>query len=163
MLVEHALDSLKATQTIITTPVGASYQGVIAPEKICGISVLRAGECMEKPLREVCQSCSIGKILIQRDEQTALPELYYHRLPRDIKESTVLLCDPMLATGGTACSAINVAIEAGAPEGIKFIRKKYIKIPIITAALEQGLNDQAYILPGCGDFGDRYFGTVKTK
>ena len=83
----------------ITTPVGHEYAGVKFEGKICGVSIMRAGEAMEQALRECCRSVRIGKILIQRDEETSLPRLFYDKLPEDIKDRWVLLLDPMLATG----------------------------------------------------------------
>lgn len=86
-------------QHTVTTPVGRTYDGVKFEGKICGVSIMRAGESMEQALRECCRSVRIGKILIQRDEETAQPRLFYDKLPEDINNRWVLLLDPMLATG----------------------------------------------------------------
>jgi uracil phosphoribosyltransferase len=107
---------------------GLDYNGVTFEGKICGVSIMRAGESMEQGLRDCCRSSSrpekqsklarsvrIGKILIQRDEETALPKLFYEKLPKDIKERYVLLLDPMLATGGSAITAVKVLLAKGAP------------------------------------------------
>ena len=83
----------------ISTPVGHSYSGVRFEGKICGVSIMRAGEAMEQGLRDCCRSVRIGKILIQRDEKTSMPKLFYDKLPDDIANRWVLLLDPMLATG----------------------------------------------------------------
>ncbi|THH29553.1 hypothetical protein EUX98_g4629 [Antrodiella citrinella] len=106
LLVEEGLNHLP----------GSSYEGVGFEGKICGVSILRAGEAMEAGLREVCRSVRIGKILIQRDEETAQPKLFYSKLPQDISQRYVLLLDPMLATGGSAMKAVEVIMEAGVPE-----------------------------------------------
>jgi len=99
LLVEEGLNHLPVLSRTITTPVGREYQGVKFEGQICGVSIMRAGESMEQGLRECCRSVRIGKILIQRDEETSKPKLFYEKLPTDIKDRWVLLLDPMLATG----------------------------------------------------------------
>jgi uracil phosphoribosyltransferase len=99
LLVEEGLNHLPVIQQEITTPVGRHYNGVKFEGKICGVSIMRAGESMEQGLRDCCRSVRIGKILIQRDEETSQPRLFYEKLPEDIKDRWVLLLDPMLATG----------------------------------------------------------------
>lgn len=99
LLVEEGLNHLPAIGHTITTPVGQSYAGVKFQGKICGVSIMRAGEAMEQGLRDCCRSVRIGKILIQRDEDTSRPKLFYDKLPEDISERWVLLLDPMFATG----------------------------------------------------------------
>lgn len=99
LLVEEGLNHLPAIGHTITTPVGQSYAGVKFQGKICGVSIMRAGEAMEQGLRDCCRSVRIGKILIQRDEDTSKPKLFYDKLPEDISERWVLLLDPMFATG----------------------------------------------------------------
>ncbi|KAF0474660.1 uracil phosphoribosyltransferase [Gigaspora margarita] len=133
---------------------------------------MRAGEAMEKVLRKCCRGVRIGKILIQRDEETAQPKLYYSKLPPGIEDRYVLLLDPMLATGGSVIKAIEVLMSHGvkedkilflnliaAPEGIQAVTSKYSKLKIITGFIDQKLNEKKFILPGLGDFGDRYFTT----
>ena len=128
---------------------------------------------MEHALRQILPNVRIGKILIQRKEDgSAEAQLFYTKVPQDISERTVLLLDPMLATGGSAICAIAELIKMGvkeehitflnmvaAPEGIKAVLSVYPKIKIISCALDKELNEQKYILPGLGDVGDRYFGT----
>lgn len=99
LLVEEGLNHLPVQQHMVTTPVGRTYNGVKFEGKICGVSIMRAGESMEQALRECCRSVRIGKILIQRDEETSQPRLFYDKLPEDIANRWVLLLDPMLATG----------------------------------------------------------------
>jgi len=99
LLVEEGLNHLPVVAKTITTPVGRSYAGVEFQGKICGVSIMRAGESMEQGLRDCCRSVRIGKILIQRDEETSKPRLFYSKLPEDIADRWVLLLDPMLATG----------------------------------------------------------------
>jgi uracil phosphoribosyltransferase len=99
LLVEEGLNHLPVVEHTVTTPVGRTYAGVKFQGKICGVSIMRAGEAMEQGLRDCCRSVRIGKILIQRDEETSLPKLFYDKLPEDIAERWVLLLDPMFATG----------------------------------------------------------------
>lgn len=99
LLVEEGLNHLPVIGHTITTPVGRSYAGVKFQGKICGVSIMRAGEAMEQGLRDCCRSVRIGKILIQRDEDTSKPKLFYDKLPEDISDRWVLLLDPMFATG----------------------------------------------------------------
>jgi len=99
LLVEEGLNHLPTVEHTITSPVGRTYQGLKFEGKICGVSIMRAGEAMEQGLRDCCRSVRIGKILIQRDEETAKPKLFYEKLPEDIANRWVLLLDPMLATG----------------------------------------------------------------
>ncbi|RKP04220.1 hypothetical protein CXG81DRAFT_23174 [Caulochytrium protostelioides] len=173
LLVEEALNHLPFIAHDVVTPTGQTYHGFAAKGRICGVSIMRAGEAMEQGLRDCCRSVRIGKILIQRDEETAQPELFYAKLPPDISSRYCLLLDPMLATGGSAKKAIDVLVKTGvqeaqilfvnlvcAPEGIENVLKDFPKIKIVTAAIDAGLDDHKYILPGLGDFGDRYFGSA---
>lgn len=99
LLVEEGLNHLPVIEHAVTTPVGRTYQGLMFQGKICGVSIMRAGEAMEHGLRDCCRSVRIGKLLIQRDEETAMPKLFYDKLPEDIADRWVLLLDPMFATG----------------------------------------------------------------
>lgn len=170
LLVEEGLNHLPVEPHNVETPIGSQYRGVRFLGKICGVSIMRAGESMEAGLRECCRSVRIGKILIQRDEETALPKLFYAKLPEDIKNRYVLLLDPMLATGGSANKAIDVLIEHGvpearilflnlvaAPEGLANVFSKHPLVKVISAWVDEGLDERKYITPGLGDFGDRYF------
>ncbi|RKO89708.1 uracil phosphoribosyltransferase-domain-containing protein [Blyttiomyces helicus] len=173
-LVEEALNHLPFVEKTIVTPTGAKYDGLAFKGQICGVSIMRAGEAMEQGLRDCCRSVRIGKILIQRDEETAMPKLYYAKLPQDIADRFCLLLDPMLATGGSANKAIEVLLSNGvkeenilfvnlicAPEGIEKVVGKYPKIKIVTAEIDDGLDSNKFIVPGLGDFGCRYFGTLE--
>jgi uracil phosphoribosyltransferase len=175
LLVEEGLNHLPVVQHTITTPVGKTYDGVKFEGKICGVSIMRAGEAMEQALRECCRSVRIGKILIQRDEETSQPRLFYDKLPEDINDRWVLLLDPMLATGkhmtrdeyvrckqeadketgGSALMAVDVLRSRGvpeeriiflnlisSPEGAANFAKKYPKLRVVTAFVDEGLNDK---------------------
>ena len=172
LLVEEGLNYLPIKQKKIKTLTGSNFSGFEFKGEVCAVSIVRAGESMEKAVREICKKIRIGKILIQRDESTALPKLFYSKLPKDISSRFVLLLDPMLATGGSVCKAIEVLKERNVdedkiifinliscPEGIKKLKKDFPKIKIITGVIDKKLNSKAYIIPGLGDFGDRYFGT----
>ncbi|KAF1998864.1 PRTase-like protein [Amniculicola lignicola CBS 123094] len=170
LLVEEGLNHLPVVEHTITTPVGRTYSGVKFEGKICGVSIMRAGESMEQALRECCRSVRIGKILIQRDEETSKPKLYYDKLPEDIAERWVLLLDPMLATGGSALMAVEVLKSRGvpedhilflnliaSPEGAKNFAERFPKVRVVTAFVDMGLDEKNYIVPGLGDFGDRFY------
>ncbi|MGW4213083.1 uracil phosphoribosyltransferase [Lentzea sp. NPDC004789] len=172
LLVEAGLGLLPFEPHDVTTPAGATYRGLRFAEKVVGVPVIRAGESMESGLRAVCRGVRIGKILIQRDKVTKLPRLYYSNLPDDVASRHVLLLDPMLATGGTANAAIQVLLDRGVAEenivlitlitvaeGITAVCERYPRVRIVTSSIEERLNDNAYMLPGIGDFGDRFFGT----
>jgi uracil phosphoribosyltransferase len=131
---------------------------------------MRAGEAMEQGLRDCCRSVRIGKILIQRDEETCQPKLFYDKLPADIAQRWVLLLDPMFATGGSATMAVEVLKSRGVPEerilflnliaspvGVADFAERFPKLRVVTAFIDQGLDEKKYIIPGLGDFGDRYY------
>jgi uracil phosphoribosyltransferase len=171
-LVEAGLELLPFEPYEVQTPVGRTYHGLRITSRICGVSIARAGDSMEAELRAMTPAVRLGKILIQRDKVTKLPHLYYSALPADIAHRHVLLLDPMLATGGTALAAIQVLLDNGvpeehivfvnllsAPEGIAAVRERYPSVRMVTSSIEERLNENAYMLPGIGDFGDRYFGT----
>ena len=99
LLVEEGLNHLPTISHTVMTPIGHEYVGLQFQGKICGVSIMRAGESFESGLRDCCRSVRIGKILIQRDEETSRPKLFYDKLPDDISKRWVLLLDPMLATG----------------------------------------------------------------
>jgi uracil phosphoribosyltransferase len=170
LLVEEGLNMLPVKPHKVLTPTGAQFDGVKFEGKICGVSIMRAGESMEQGLRDCCRSVRIGKILIQRDEETSLPKLFYDKLPEDIHDRYVFLLDPMLATGGSAMMATDVLISRGvspdrilflnliaAPEGITTFNDKFPNVRIITGAIDESLDAHNFISPGLGDFGDRYY------
>ncbi|KAI5310155.1 Uracil phosphoribosyltransferase, synthesizes UMP from uracil [Ascosphaera atra] len=170
LIVEEGLNHLPVVDDRITTPTGRIYNGVKFQGKICGVSIMRAGEAMEQGLRDCCRSVRIGKILIQRDEESAVPKLFYQKLPADIEKRWVLLLDPMFATGGSASLAVDVLKEKGVPEerilflnvlsnplAIGEFALKYPKLRVVTAFVDEGLDEKKYIIPGLGDFGDRYY------
>ncbi|MER7967471.1 uracil phosphoribosyltransferase [Streptomyces sp. NPDC096080] len=172
LLTEAALNLLPFEPYEVTTPVGRTYRGLRFADNLVGVPIVRAGESMEAELRAVVPGIRIGKVLIQRDRTTKQPRLYYTAFPEDIASRQVLLLDPMLATGGTALAAIEVLRDLGVPEenivfvtfitcpeGLAAVGDRYPGVRIVTSAIEEGLNEHAFMMPGIGDFGDRYFGT----
>ncbi|MFJ8211316.1 uracil phosphoribosyltransferase [Streptomyces sp. NPDC096033] len=173
LLLESALDQLPFDQHEAITPVGETYEGLRLGPQLCAVPVVRAGDSMLDELRQVIPDITVGKLLIQRDKTTKLPHLYYKNFPEDIADRHVLLLEPMLATGGSAKAAIEVLLDAGvkegnivfvnflaSPEGIEAVHAKYPLVKIVTSSIEQRLNENAFMIPGIGDFGDRYFGTT---
>ncbi len=172
LLIEEGLNFLPTREKIVETRTGEKYIGSEFVGKICAVPIIRAGLSMENVIREVAKKIRIVHILIQRDEETAKPVFYKAWFPEEIDGRYVLILDPMLATGGSANATIRTLKEHGiaedriifinlvaAPEGIETVLGAYPGIRLITAEVDKCLNDQAYILPGLGDFGDIYFGT----
>ena len=134
------------------------------------IAVLRAGLGMVNGVLECIPNAGVGCIGMYRNEETLKPVQYYCKLPKNISKSNVLIVDPMLATGGSACDAINIVKSSGAksitllslisaPEGVKYLNDTHPDVSIYTTSLDSNLNDRGYIVPGLGDAGDRMFGT----
>ncbi|KAL1496320.1 hypothetical protein AB1Y20_016277 [Prymnesium parvum] len=174
LLVEEALAHLPTSPLTVATPCGA-FDGLALPadHTLCAVSILRAADCMLGVVRAMMPSITVGKVLIQRDEATALPSLLYAKLPPDIAaKAAVLLLDPMLATGGSAVKCIELLVERGVDpakivfvnvvccgEGLEAVAKAFPQVRVVTGAIDPILNESKYIVPGLGDFGDRYFGT----
>ncbi|CAA7025360.1 unnamed protein product [Microthlaspi erraticum] len=171
LVVEHGLGHLPFTEKQVITPTGCVYSGVDFCKRLCGVSVIRSGESMENALRACCKGIKIGKILIHREGDNG-QQLIYEKLPNDISERHVLLLDPILGTGNSAVQAINLLISKGvpegnivflnlisAPQGVHVVCKKFPRIKIVTSEIENGLNEEFRVIPGMGEFGDRYFGT----
>jgi uracil phosphoribosyltransferase len=142
----------------------------IAGKKVAIVPILRAGLGMVDGLLELLPVAKVGHIGLSRDHETHKPVVYYCKLPEDIGRRTVILCDPMLATGGSASDAITMLKERGAkdirllnlvaaPEGVKKVQEDHPDVDIYVAALDEKLNENCYIIPGLGDAGDRLFGT----
>jgi len=172
LVVEAALGQLPFSEATVVTPTGEDYLGVNFAPRLCGVSMIRSGEAMEKSLSSCCSGIKIGKILIHRKGDQG-EELAYEKLPHDIAQRHVLLMDPILATGGSIVRAIEVLtkdrnVDEGkivlltlmaAPEGIHRVCSAYPRLKVVTSAIEQGTGPNHGLRPGLGDFGDRYFGT----
>jgi uracil phosphoribosyltransferase len=168
LLLYEATADLPVRHGKVLTPLTEAPAISIARE-VVAIPVLRAGLGILGPVLELLPRVSVGYIGLERDEQTAVARIYYKNLPA-LEGKIALLLDPMLATGGSAAQALDLIKEAGgrdprmvcvvaAPEGVKVLEDRHPEVQIFTAALDQGLNDKAFIVPGLGDFGDRLFGT----
>lgn len=154
----------------IETPMQKMTAKKISGKKVAIVPILRAGLGMMDGLLTLIPVAKVGFIGLYRNEETHKPVFYYCKLPKDISERNVILTDPMLATGGSACDAVDLLKEKGctnirlmclvsAPEGIKAVQERHPDVDIYTASVDEKLNDTAYILPGLGDAGDRIFGT----
>lgn len=153
----------------IETPLMKMNAPKIAGKKVVIAPILRAGLGMVDGLTTLMPSARVGHIGMYRDEETCQPVFYYYKMPAN-KDRLVIVTDPMLATGGSACDAIKRLKEDGytnirlmslvaSPQGVKTVSEKHPDVDIYLAALDEGLNDRNYILPGLGDAGDRIFGT----
>ncbi|XP_069099349.1 uridine-cytidine kinase-like 1 isoform X1 [Pleurodeles waltl] len=173
LLIEHALSLLPFRTCTVQTPQGEDYEGrLYHGKRITGVSILRAGETMEPALRAVCKDVRIGTILIQTNPNTGEPELHYLRLPKDISEDHVILMDCTVSTGAAAMMAVRVLLDHDVPEdkifllsllmaemGVHSVAYAFPQVKIITTAVDKKVNDLFRIIPGIGNFGDRYFGT----
>jgi len=168
LLIYEATADLPIRNVTVQTPL-AETSGVEISREVVAIPVLRAGLGILGPALELVPRVSVGYIGLERDEQTAVAHIYYKKLPK-MEGKVPLLLDPMLATGGSASQALDLIKEAGgvnprmicivaAPEGVKVLEERHPEVHIYTAALDDGLNDKSFIVPGLGDFGDRLFGT----
>ena len=155
----------------IETPMCKTTARVISGKKLAIVPILRAGLGMVEGLLTLLPVAKVGHIGLYRDETTHLPVSYYCKMPSDICHRLVIVTDPMLATGGSAsdaltmlkknygCNQLRLMCLVAAPEGVKKLQKDHPDVDIYTAALDEELNSDAYILPGLGDAGDRIFGT----
>jgi uracil phosphoribosyltransferase len=170
LLAYEATKNLPLTTKTIATPMETCEAKILADEKYVILPILRAGIGMVDSFLTLLPTAKVAHIGLFRDEQTLEPQYYYFKIPPDSKERQFFVCDPMLATGGSAVEAVNrlkqknvhkiifVCIVA-APEGVQKFSKAHPEIPVYTAALDRQLNEKGYILPGLGDAGDRMFGT----
>ena len=157
------------TYVEIETPLMKMNAPKLDGKKVVIAPILRAGLGMVEGLTALIPSARIGHIGMYRDEETCLPVFYYYKMPAD-KDRMVIVTDPMLATGGSACDAITRLKKDGytsirlmclvaSPQGVKAVTEQHPDVDIYLASLDEGLNDRNYILPGLGDAGDRIFGT----
>ena len=173
LVVEHGLGCLPFSEVTVQTPTGADYNGVAFSNRLCGVSVIRSGESMENALRACCKGVKIGKILIRRERDMGPCRIMYEKLPLDISRRYVLLLDPILASGASSIAAIDLLLSKGvaeeriifltliaAPPGIKAICESYPKLTVVTTEIDVSLSPTHVVLPGIGEFGDRYFGSA---
>ena len=166
----EATRNLPTKEVEVQTPVAVAKCRRLAGKKMAIIPILRAGLGMVDAMVDLIPAAKIGHIGLYRDPETHLPVEYYCKLPEDISARQVFVVDPMLATGGSAVAAIDFLKQhgcknivmmniIGAPEGVEAVHKAHPDVDIYLAALDEKLNEHAYIVPGLGDAGDRIFGT----
>lgn len=165
----EATRDLPTEARTVDTPLEPATGRVLLND-VVAVPVLRAGLIMAESVLDLLPEARMGHVGLQRDETTAVASRYYLKLPPISPSTTVLVVDPMLATGGSACMALELVHAAGAkhvrllsivaaPEGVAAVQTSFPNVPVFTAAVDRQLNDQKYILPGLGDFGDRLYGT----
>jgi len=170
LLAYEVTRDLPLTTERIETPVAPMDAPVLAGKKICVVSILRAGNGILDGILDLIPSARVGHIGLYRDPTTLVPVEYYLKVPNDIAARPTIVVDPMLATGQSAAAACQRLKDVGAkqirlvcllaaPEGIATFQAQHEDIPIFIAAIDERLNDHAYIVPGLGDAGDRLFGT----
>ena len=166
----EALRDLPLEDIKIKTPIETCYSPMVSGKKLAIVPILRAGLGMTGGILTLVPSAKVGHIGLYRDEETHEPHEYFCKLPAPIDQRTILVLDPMLATGGSAVAAVNFIKQHGgknikfmciiaAPEGIKHFHECHPDVPIYCGHLDRCLNENAYICPGLGDAGDRIFGT----
>ncbi|WP_425145710.1 uracil phosphoribosyltransferase [Deinococcus sp.] len=170
LLAYEAMRDLETTPETLSTPLATAEFPMLSGKKLALVAILRAGLIMTESIVRLIPAAKVGHIGLYRDPVTLEPVAYYSKLPADISERRVFLTDPMLATGGSAVAAIDTLKAAGAqsiklmsilsvPEGIARVHAAHPDVEIVTAFVDQGLNDHGYIVPGLGDAGDRIYGT----
>ena len=170
LLAYEVTRELETRQTTVRTPLVETSVPALAGKKLALISILRAGNGLLDGVLELIPSARVGFVGLYRDERTLQPVEYYFKVPTELQDRLVIVLDPMLATGNSIVAAVSRLKEAGAcrirvlcllaaPEGVRRMKDAHPDVPIITASLDERLNDVGYILPGLGDAGDRMFGT----
>jgi len=181
LLAEEAIAHLPTTPHTVTTPTSSPYHGHLSitdtdPSSVCAVSIIRAGDSLLESVREIVPGVRVGKLWIQRNESSERKEAVHSctKLPKGVGDMDVLLCDPMLATGGSSIAALRILVEEynvdqkrivfanviSCPEGLEAVSKEFPEIKIVTCWVDEELNEDKYIVPGLGDYGDRFFNTV---
>lgn len=170
LLAYEVTRELPMTTKRISTPMVEMDAPALAGRKLALVSILRAGNGLLDGMLELIPSARVGFVGLYRDEETLEPVQYYFKAPSELNERMVIAVDPMLATGNSSAAAIDLLKEAGAknirflcllaaPEGVARMKEAHPDVPIVTASLDEKLNEKGYIMPGLGDAGDRMFGT----
>lgn len=161
----------ESQEVTIETPLTPCRVKILHEENFVIVPILRAGLAMSEGVLKILPNSSVGHIGLYRDEKTYKPIKYYSKFPPNLDEKILLVTDPMLATGGSSSAALQMLKDKGAkkiifmcivaaPQGIEKISTEHPDIPIYTASIDSGLNENYYIIPGLGDAGDRIFGTL---
>jgi len=170
LLAYEVTRDLPLTTRTIETPICPMQAPVLEGRKLALISILRAGNGLLDGILELIPAARVGFVGLYRDPETLQPVQYYCKLPSEMEDRWTIVVDPMLATGNSSAAAIDLVKQSGArnilflcllaaPEGVKRMRQARPDVRIVTAALDERLNDHGYIVPGLGDAGDRMFGT----
>ncbi|MBQ0804751.1 MAG: uracil phosphoribosyltransferase [Sulfitobacter sp.] len=170
LLAYEVTRGMPMTTKSVETPMQSMEAPTLAGKKLALISILRAGNGLLDGVLELIPSARVGFVGLYRDEKTLKPVKYYFKVPEGLDDRLVIVVDPMLATGNSSVAAIDMLKETGAnnirflcllaaPEGIKRMQEAHPDVPIVTAAVDEKLNESGYIVPGLGDAGDRMYGT----
>ncbi len=170
LLAYEVTRELELTTMQIETPLGPMDAPTLEGKKLALVSILRAGNGLLDGILELIPAARVGFVGLYRDPDTLQPVKYYSKVPKELDSRMTIVVDPMLATGNSSVAAIDLLKEEGAknlrflcllaaPEGVTRMREAHPDVPIVTAALDERLNDHGYIVPGLGDAGDRMFGT----
>ena len=172
LLALKTMESLTYEKITITTPLDAQTTGYVFTKRIVLIPILRSGIALIESFFVLFPHADVGFMGLKRDEKTAIAHRYYENIPPIGSDDIVIILDPMIATGGSACDLLHFLREKNieqkqiffaniicAPEGVATIKKEFPNITLISLVTDEHLNDQKFIVPGIGDFGDRYFGT----
>lgn len=170
LLAYEVTRELEMTTKTIETPMQTMEAPTVAGKKLALISILRAGNGLLDGILELIPPARVGFVGLYRDEETLEPVQYYFKVPESLEDRLVIAVDPMLATGNSSVAAIDLLKKAGAnnirflcllaaPEGVARMKEAHPDVPIVTASLDEKLNEKGYIVPGLGDAGDRMFGT----
>jgi uracil phosphoribosyltransferase len=170
ILAFHVLEDLPTREVTVETPLEETLGRILA-RNVIFVPVLRAGLAMLDAMSDFVPGSKVGFVGLERDEETAIAHSYYQKLPAQLADAEAIILDPMLATGGSAlatvellkknlATSIRLACVVAAPEGIAAVHDRHPDVRIYTAVVDRELNDRKFILPGLGDFGDRYFGTT---
>lgn len=170
LLAYEVTRDLPMTNALIDTPMTQMDAPVLSGRKLALVSILRAGNGLLDGMLDLIPSARVGFVGLYRDEETLQPVQYYFKVPSELEKRLVIAVDPMLATGNSSAAAIDLLKEAGAkniiflcllaaPEGVARMKEAHPDVPVVTAALDERLNEKGYIMPGLGDAGDRMFGT----
>ena len=170
LLCFEATRDLEVRESTVPTPIQEAAVRTLA-DTVVLVPVLRSGLAMLETVSALFPDARVGFVGLERDERTAIARGYYRKLPAELSGSRVMILEPMLATGGSALSTLDIVSGAGAtdvrlvsvvaaPQGVQAVHQRYPHAAIYCAVVDEGLNERKFIVPGLGDFGDRYFGTV---